>query len=71
MGTCTSPPTLAVARILDKKSHPSIVTTKGRSVFDHLGLVAEPSRGNAKGQFGESSHSYDPMTTEVAVASSE
>ncbi|KAJ6976257.1 hypothetical protein NC653_031944 [Populus alba x Populus x berolinensis] len=67
-GTCTSPPTLMVARPLGRKSHPSIVTNKGCSVFDRLGPIAEPSLGKAKGQIGESSHSYDPMTTEIAVA---
>jgi hypothetical protein len=68
-GTCTSPPALAVARPLEKESHPSIVTNKSRNVFDRLGPVAEPSLGKAKGQIGEASHSYDPMTIEVAVAS--
>jgi hypothetical protein len=70
-GTCTSPPALAVARPLEKESHPSIVTNKSRNVFDRLGPVAEPSLGKAKGQIGEASHSYDPMTTKVAVASGE
>jgi len=70
-GTCTSPPAPAVARPLEKESHPSIVTNKSRNVFDRLGPVAEPSLGKAKGQIGEASHSYDPMTTKVAVASGE
>jgi hypothetical protein len=56
---------------LEKESHPSIVTNKSRNVFDRLGPVAEPSLGKAKGQIGEASHSYDPMTTKVAVASGE
>jgi hypothetical protein len=60
-----------VARPLEKESHPSIVTNKSRNVFDRLGPVAEPSLGKAKGQIGEASHSYDPMTTKVAVASGE
>ena len=74
-GTCTSTstssPTPVVARPLGKQRHPSSVTTKGRSVFDRLGPVAEPRLGKANGQLGEFSHSYDPMTTEVAVASDE
>ncbi|KAJ6904288.1 hypothetical protein NC651_021428 [Populus alba x Populus x berolinensis] len=53
---------------MGKKSHPPIVANRGRSVFDRLGSVAKPSLGKTKGQIGESSHSYEPMTTKVAVA---
>jgi len=67
-GTCTPPPALTVARTLEKKSHPSIVANKSRNVFDRLGPAAEEK---SKGQIGEASHSYDPMTAEVAVASGE
>ncbi|KAL9400726.1 hypothetical protein Peur_004575 [Populus x canadensis] len=42
---------------------------RGRSVFDRLGPVTEPPPPvKSKDQFGESSHNYDPMTTEAAVA---
>ena len=53
---------------MGKNNHPSIVATRGRSVFDRLGSVAEPNLGKTKGQIGESSQNYDPMTTEAVVA---
>jgi hypothetical protein len=67
-GTCTSHPAPVVARPLGKNNLPPIVATRGRSVFDRLGSVAEPNLGKTKGQIGESSQNYDPMTTEAAVA---
>jgi hypothetical protein len=67
-GTCTSHPAPVVASPLGKNNHPPIAANRGRSVFDRLGSVAEPNLGNAKGQIGESSQHYDPMTTEAAVA---
>jgi hypothetical protein len=67
-GTCTSHPAPVVARPLGKNTHPPIAANRGRSVFDRLGPVAEPPLAKNKGQIGESSHNYDPMTTEAAVA---
>ena len=67
-GTCTSHPA-SVVKPLGKKSHPYITANKGCNVFDHLGTVTEPSLRKTKGQIGETSQNYDPMTTEVAVAS--
>ncbi|KAJ6989316.1 hypothetical protein NC653_022026 [Populus alba x Populus x berolinensis] len=68
MGTCTSHPELVV-KALGKKSHPPITINRGRSVFNLLGFVTEPSLGKNKGQIGESAHNYNPMTTEAMVAS--
>ncbi|KAJ6958815.1 hypothetical protein NC653_040439 [Populus alba x Populus x berolinensis] len=50
---------------------PPTTTNKDRSVFNRLGPVdgqigVATSQGKANGQIGESSHSYDPMATEVA-----
>lgn len=70
-GACTPPPKLVVERQVDKQNHPPTTTNKDRSVFDRLGPVDETSQGKANRQIGESSHSYDPMATEVAVASGE
>ncbi|KAJ6904142.1 hypothetical protein NC651_021322 [Populus alba x Populus x berolinensis] len=68
-GTCTSHPAPVVARPLGKKSHSPIVANRGRSVFNRLRFVAEPSLKKTKGQIGESSYNYDPITTEATVAS--
>jgi hypothetical protein len=68
-GTCTSHLAPVVARPLGKNNHPPIDANKGRSVFYRLGSVTEPSLGKPNGQIGESSHNYDPMTTEAAVDS--
>nr|TKR85204.1 hypothetical protein D5086_0000250570 [Populus alba] len=66
--TCTSYHA-PVVKPLGKKSNPPITTNRGRSVFDHLGTVIELSLGKTKGQIGETSQNYDPMTIEAAVAS--
>ncbi|KAJ6917772.1 hypothetical protein NC652_019947 [Populus alba x Populus x berolinensis] len=70
-GACTPPPKPVVARPVDKQNHPATTTNKDRSVFNRLGPVdgqigVATSQGKANGQIGESSHSYDPMATEVA-----
>ncbi|KAJ6874257.1 hypothetical protein NC651_032927 [Populus alba x Populus x berolinensis] len=67
-GTCTSH-LAPVVKPLGKKSNPPITANRGRSVFDRLGTVTEPSLGKTKGQIGETSQNYDPMTIEAAVAS--
>ena len=71
MGACTSPPLPVVARPASKENNSANTRSKDRSVFDRLGQDVEPSLGKAKGQIVEPSHNYDPMDTEVAVASSE
>ena len=70
-GACTPPHKPVVEGPVSKQNHPATTTNNDRSVFARLRPVDEPSLGKAKGQLGESSHSNDPMATEVAVASGE